>query len=220
MPELNLNEEKLNELRERVKPYLTEARYQHTLSVEKEAAKLGELYLPEKTEKLRASALLHDITKRLNTEKQLQILEKCGIMADENMILSPSVFHAMTGAIIAAEDFAVFTDEEILSGIRWHTTGCDNMTRFECIVYLADYIEETRTFDDCVRLRRDFYDRIDAGDDPETVLDDIMIESFDLTVAGLLRDGVPIAPETVAARNSFIVKKRGLTDKSTMGGNQ
>ena len=48
MSEIHLNEEKLNELRERVKPCLTEARYRHTLAVEKEAARLGELYLPEK----------------------------------------------------------------------------------------------------------------------------------------------------------------------------
>ena len=35
-------------------------------------------------------------------------------------------------------------DEEILSAIRWHTTGKDNMTDLEKIVYIADYIEPQR----------------------------------------------------------------------------
>ncbi len=37
------------------------------------------------------------------------------------------------------------TDEEILSAITWHTTGKDNMTDLEKIVFCADYIEPGRT---------------------------------------------------------------------------
>ena len=37
------------------------------------------------------------------------------------------------------------TDEEILSAITWHTTGKDNMTDLEKIVFCADYIEPSRT---------------------------------------------------------------------------
>ena len=36
------------------------------------------------------------------------------------------------------------TDEEILSAITWHTTGKDNMTDLEKIVFCADYIEPGR----------------------------------------------------------------------------
>jgi HD superfamily phosphohydrolase YqeK len=81
------------------------------------------------------------------------------------------------------------------------------MTRFECLVYLADYIEETRTFDDCTALRREFYDRIGAGEDPEIVLTDVMIRSFDFTIAQLIEAGQPVAAESVAARNEFLIKR-------------
>ena len=67
-----ITEGSLDCLRERVRDYLTDKRYRHTLGVEKEAAKLGGMYLPGKVNELRASALLHDITKRWNDEKQLQ----------------------------------------------------------------------------------------------------------------------------------------------------
>ncbi|MBR5366292.1 MAG: nicotinate (nicotinamide) nucleotide adenylyltransferase [Clostridia bacterium] len=202
-----LDEAALAELSEKVRPYLTPKRYAHTKSVEKEAAALGAIYLPDKIPSLRAAALLHDITKKEDAEKQLQICAEFGIIVEQTDRLSPAVFHAKTGAAVAARDFAPFTDDEILSGIRWHTTGHSGMTRFECLVYLADYIEETRTFDDCTALRREFYDRIGAGEDPEIVLTDVMIRSFDYTIAQLIEAGQPVAAESVAARNEFLIKR-------------
>ena len=202
------DEAQLGRLAEAVRPYLTEKRYAHTLAVEREAARLGAVYLPERVNALRAYSLLHDITKKEDLEKQLQLCREFGIITEDADLLSPSVFHAKTGAAVAARDFPEFADGEILSGIRWHTTGRAGMTLFECIVYLADYIEETRTFDDCRRLRRDFYEGLESGRDPYEVLVDIMIESFDLTLDGLVRDGAPIASDTVAARNDFIVRRR------------
>ena len=207
MKKITLDEKALSDLAEAVRPYLTEKRYAHTLAVEKEAARLGAIYLPDRVDALRASALLHDITKKESTEKQLQLCREFGIMTDETDLLSPSVFHAKTAAAVAARDFPDCTDGEILGGIRWHTTGRADMTVFESIVYLADYIEETRTFDDCVRLRRDFYGRLESGADPDEALTDTMIESFDLTMEALMRDGAPIAADSVAARNGFILRK-------------
>ena len=60
---MNITEEMLTELREKITPWLTGKRLVHTLAVEDMAVKLGKLYLPDQTEKLRAAALLHDITK-------------------------------------------------------------------------------------------------------------------------------------------------------------
>ena len=60
----NYTEADITALRERVRPYLTAKRYEHTLAVEREAEFLGKLYLPEKIMALRAAALLHDITKK------------------------------------------------------------------------------------------------------------------------------------------------------------
>ena len=205
MTKRNLDEDALNRLAEAVRPRLTEKRYAHTRAVEKEAARLGGIYLPERVAALRASALLHDITKKESLEKQLQLCREFGIMTEKADLLSPSVFHARTAAAVAERDFPDYVDEEILGGIRWHTTGRAGMTVFESLVYLADYIEETRTFDDCVRLRRDFYARLGNGSDPGAALTDTMIESFDLTLEGLMRDGAPIAADSVAARNWFIV---------------
>ena len=136
--DISITADTLSVLRERITPYLKEKRYRHTLSVEEEAARIGAVYLPDKIGKLRIAALLHDITKRADFEKQLQYCEEFGIMVSAQDLASPKVFHAMTAEAVAKRDFADFVDEEILSGIRWHTTGCDRMSLFSAIIYLAD----------------------------------------------------------------------------------
>lgn len=190
-----------------IKPYLTEKRYRHTLSVAEEAARLGEIYLPEDINRLRAAGLLHDITKKADTKKQLQYCSEFGIIVGNNEKLSPSVFHAMTGAKTAERDFPDYTDCDIISGIRWHTTGKYGMTTFEAIIYLADYIEPTRDFDDCKKARQYFYDRLSCGEDKYKVLTDTMIFTFDETIRQLIESGSIIDNNTIGARNYYITEK-------------
>ena len=64
-----LSKENIETLAELVKPYLTEKRYEHTLSVKREAERLGEIFLPDEVNRLAASALFHDITKKADAKK-------------------------------------------------------------------------------------------------------------------------------------------------------
>lgn len=201
-----IKEEDILSLREKVRGYLTEKRYAHTLAVERKAEELGKLYLPEKTDELRCAALLHDITKKWDFEKQLQYCEKFDIMMGRYDILSPKLFHAKTAESVAKRDFSEFATPDVLSGIRWHTTGHDDMTLFEAIVYLADYIEDTRTFSDCVVLREFFEEGLHRGDDREELFIRTMIKSFDMTIKCLTDEGAPIDADTVTARSFYINK--------------
>ncbi|MBR3415214.1 MAG: bis(5'-nucleosyl)-tetraphosphatase (symmetrical) YqeK [Clostridia bacterium] len=209
MERIELTDEMLSVLRERVRDYLKPKRYLHTLAVEEEAARLGELFLPDRINALRAAALLHDITKRDDLEKQLQYCSEFGIIYDVLEKSSPKLFHAKTAAELARRDFAEFVDDEIISGIRWHTTGREQMTVFESIVYLADYIEKTRTFPDCVELRRYFWGGIaEPGADVAEHFKKTMVLSFDMTIRNLIEENAPIDRDTVAARNRFILELR------------
>ena len=208
-----ITEEDLNALRERVRPYLKEKRYLHTLEVEKEAARLGAIYMPEKIPKLRAAALLHDITKAASFEKQLQTCQEFDIMVQRSDLSSPSVFHAITAAAVAGRDFADIADEEILSGVRWHTTGHDAMTVFETLIYLADFIEPTRTFDDCITLRNYFWGSLPQENDQTALavhLCRTMVLSFDLTIRGLLDEEEAIGVDTILARSCFLDRLAAL----------
>lgn len=204
----NYTESDILALRERVRGYLTEKRYAHTLAVEREAQFLGEIYLSEKTAELRCAALLHDITKKCDFEKQLQYCSEFDIIIGDYDVLSPKTFHAKTAAALIKRDFPDFATPDVVSGVRWHTTGHDNMTLFEAIVYLADYIEDTRTFPDCVALRNLFREGLQTGENRQALLYRTMIRSFDMTISCLIEEGAPVDADTVTAR-SFYIKKLG-----------
>ena len=83
------------------------------------------------------------------------------------------------------------------------------MTLTESLIYLADYIDDSRNFDDCVFLRYYFWDKepqnMTVEDRARHLWQTIWI-SFDLTVKSLVDESMPISPETVDARNSMICK--------------
>ena len=84
------------------------------------------------------------------------------------------------------------------------------MTLSEMLIYLADYIDDTRTFDDCVKLRRAFFDacpeKMSAEERTEHLLN-IVIMSYRMTVSGLISDGLPISPDTVFSMNELLCRK-------------
>ena len=213
--EAPITEEMLASLRERIKPYLTDKRYLHTLAVEKEVRALGSIYLSDSIEKLSAAALLHDITKRLSAREQLDLCREFGIPADpDDAKYSAKLFHAKTAAAAAQRDFPEFALPEVISGIRWHTTGRAGMSTFEALVYLADYIEETRTFEDCVRLREYFYSGLSdcrSDGNREALLCKTMILSFDMTVKNLIDEAALVDRDTVEARNYYLIKSKNAS---------
>jgi len=200
---INLTESDIELLREKVKSYYTEKRFCHTLAVEREAEKLGRIFLPDELERLRAAALLHDITKKADFEKQLHYCEIFGIINIAHQNISPEVLHSKTGAALAARDFKKFANEDILDAIRYHTTGRDGMTVFETLVYLADYIEPTRTHASCISTRNKFYDRLSAGENKMIVLYDTMIEVLGGTIRYLTEKNAFIDADTINAEQYF-----------------
>lgn len=206
-PEIHLTDNHILLLTEAVRPYLTSSRYRHTMAVVEEVEALGRYFIPNKINKLKAAALLHDITKKDDEKKQLHYFEEFGIILRGSEKYSVKTFHAKTAAEVAKRDFAEYVDEEIVSAIRLHTTGKYGMSVFDAIVYLADYIEKTRSFADCISLRNYFYERIENTEDKYAVLVDTMIYSFDLTIDNLIKESSIIDEDTVGARNYYLTEK-------------
>ena len=189
-----------------------EKRYKHTIGVANEALNLGRIFLPQKAEKLYLAGLLHDITKELSKEEHLSLCEKYGINIDSN--IAPKLLHAKTGAQLARELYGKdYVDNEVYNGIFYHTTGRAEMTLFEIIIYLADYIEEGRTFEDCIYLRKYFYDNLENAKSYEEKLEILrktMVLSFDLTIKNLIDEGKMIDSDTISSRNYFLTNKLEL----------
>ena len=204
------SEEMLSSLRESVKNEMGEKRYFHTLEVEKMAARLGEIYAHDKISLLRAAALLHDITKERTTEEHIAICENNGIevtLADRK---APKMFHSRTAALVIPTKYPEFDVPEIITAVRYHTTGRADMTIEEKIIYLADYIDMSRKYDDCVVLR-DFFFNFDFENADENTklehLSDTLIMSYNLTIKGLLEDNKHIDKATFEARNFLILER-------------
>lgn len=112
--------------------------------------------------------------------------------------------HALTAPAYIKTYMPEYASDEVCRAIRYHTTGRENMTLVEKLLYLADYIEESRTFDDCIKVRGFFYNEIKKQVKPESALNSAIILSFDLTIENLISEKMPIHPDTVAARNYLI----------------
>jgi nicotinate-nucleotide adenylyltransferase len=205
----NFSEEMLSALREAVKNEMGEKRYFHTLEVEKMAARLGEIYAPHRIPMLRAAALLHDITKERDTETHISICENAGIKVTLADRKAPKMFHSRTAALVIPTKYPEFASSEIITAVRYHTTGRANMTIEEKIIYLADYIDMSRQYGDCVMLREFFFnfDFLEKSEEEKLRhLNDTLIMSYDLTIKGLLEDGKHIDRATFEARNYLILE--------------
>ena len=174
--------------------------------------RLCALYCPQQTVLLRAAALLHDLTKEKSLTEQLQLCHEFGIMVTPCDVSAPKTFHAKTASALILRDFPQFACPTVVEAVRWHTTGHAGMTLTEELLYLADYIDDTRTFADCVTLRERFF-----GAQPERMEDaarrehlrQIMVLSYDMTIRGLLEEGSPVSMDTMAARNDLLLQKAG-----------
>ena len=122
------------ELRDQIKNNLSDSRYEHTLGVEYTAACLAMRYGADIL-KAEIAGLLHDCAKEFS-------LEELRTMAGDEYGTDKTL-HAVCAPIVAERKYGI-TDTEILSAIRWHTTGTANMALLDKIIFVADFIEPAR----------------------------------------------------------------------------
>lgn len=190
-------------IRERVK----RKRWAHIFSTEDEAMRLSDIFSLSEQDKqrLRSAAILHDLTKYYTKDEHISYLESIGVEIDDDTLKSEKTLHQLSGAYLSKQLHPDIVDDAVFNAIRYHTTGKADMSLTQKLMYLSDYIEPTRTFPDCVKLRKMFYDRI-GGKDKMRVLDEIMLESFDMTVSDLTENSLPIHRDTAKGRE-FIIKQ-------------
>ncbi len=121
---------------------LSERRINHTYGVACRGAELAKLYGADVSEAV-ITCLLHDIAKNVNIEEYSGKVDIKGFPI-------PTA-HGPIGAYIATREFGV--SDEIAHAIRYHSTGCGDMSLLDEIVYLADKTEEGRNYKEVYYLR-------------------------------------------------------------------
>ncbi len=193
-------------LRERVRPYLDENRYRHTLGVEKEIRFLAKLYMPEREEELAAAALLHDITKKMPLDEQIELCRQAG---DQGEAVVPQLLHAQSAVPFIGLHFSEFATPLVLQAVKRHTTGDVGMKMADILLYLADFTEEGRTYADCVSLREMLHEGLASDScDRLNLIYRVLLRAYDLSIRELVEAERPISVKTVAARNDLLQKMK------------
>lgn len=144
----DFSRENIDLIKADLKEKLPKKRYEHTLGVAYTAAALAMCY-GEDILKAELAGILHDIAK---AKKSFELKDDMkgyidpytdgdyvALIADK----APQILHAIYAPYLAKKDYKI-EDKDILSAIRWHTTGKKDMTMLEKIVFVADYIEPNR----------------------------------------------------------------------------
>ena len=182
----------------KIKEMLPQKRYRHSLNVANCAVKLSEIYGYD-SKKSYIAGITHDCAKYLNKEEVKYYIDKYNITLDELEKDNLALSHSLIGSYIAKYEFGI-NDEDIINAIKYHTTGKEDMTLIEKIIYIADSIEEDRDFPGVDKLRDLTY----SGK-----LDEALITSFNNTIKFVIDNNQLIHNRTVDARN-YLIKNKNL----------
>lgn len=184
-------------LEKRLTPY----RFIHSLAVADEAKRLAEKY-GENTERAYLAGLLHDIMKDAPKSEQLEAIEKSGYRMNEVEAAEPKLWHAIAGACYI-ESEGLCADDEIISAVRYHTTGKASMTLLEKILYVADFTSAERDYDGVEIMRR-------AADES---LEFAMLEGTRFSINSVLLKCGFVHPDSVLMYNELSLKLVGYIPK-------
>ena len=185
----------IEEYKALLKERLNEKRYYHSLCVADEARRLSEKYGAD-CEKMYLAGLLHDITKNYDDDKQLQIAKKFGIILTREELQSPLIWHSITGALVVEHELKI-PDDDIISAIRYHTTGKADMTLAQKIIFVADLTARDRTYPDVEDIRS----KADRS------LDECIISVLQFTIKDIVSKGRPLHSDTLNAYNFLVTRK-------------
>ena len=190
---------KTDELEAFMKAHLKPSRYTHSLGVEVMAERLAAIHGAD-VDKAAFAGRYHDIAKCFTQDEMNDCVRKYGL--PEMYIDNNPLAHSKVAAEILKDQFGV-TDEEVLNAVRSHTTGRAGMSLLEEIVYVADAIEDNRSYEGLAELQAQA-----AAD-----LDGACLFIMDWTLESLKKKGREPDRDTVEARN-YISERIRNTEES------
>ncbi len=162
------------------------------MGVEEMAVRLARLHGADE-EKAAFAGRYHDIAKNFDTETMDSYVRKYGL--PEKLIGNNALAHSKVGAEMLEHEFGV-SDREILDAVRYHTTARKDMTLLEELIFVADVVEDNRTYSDL-----EYYQDLAYRD-----LDQACLEILEYTIGSLSSKGKTIDRDTLEARDWVLHK--------------
>ena len=199
----------LLELDEKIKCKISHYRYIHTLGVKNAAVKIARYCYSGDVSEIIAAAMLHDISKEYSEAEQLDMMKESGIYFTDTDMMSHQVFHSFTAPYVIKKDFPEFATSNVLSSVFNHTTGAADMSLFDEIIFLADYVEDGRKHQSCITVRDALYDVFSSARDMEECIMHLhlaTIMALENTIVGIIKNRNVLNERTVATRNAFVAR--------------
>jgi predicted HD superfamily hydrolase involved in NAD metabolism len=170
----------------------------HIEAVVAEARRLSRLHGVDE-ERAVMAAWTHDIARAMDLEELLRLARELGLNPSEVEEAAPILLHGPVAARLLASRYGV-EDEEVLASARWHSTGRAGMSALEKVLFLADKVEPGKVAGrpDMEEVRRL----------AETDLDGAVLRYLDLQLLEAVRQGWPLHPDAVAARNELLLGRQ------------
>ena len=184
-----MDTERNKEFLEILKTRLTAQRLYHSICVAEKAQYLADICGGDREQSYTAG-LIHDIMRYEPAEKMIEIIENDGQTLTESEKNITVTLHAIAGEVYLRKELGV-TDKEILSAVRYHTTGKEDMSLLEKIIYVADLTSEDREYPDVKEVR----------ELAEKSLDKTCLRGLSFTIEDNARSCRPIHIDTVKAYN-------------------
>lgn len=179
-----------------IRSFLGDKRYEHSLCVARAAKELARTYGADE-KKAETAGILHDVMKDLTQEEQLKRMARYGILLTDVEKSAPKLWHAMLAAEYLRRELKI-ADPEILDAVRYHTTGRENMTLLDKVVFIADFISDDRDYPGVETMRAAAKESLEKA----------MLEGFAFTIKDLAGSERPIHPDTIAAYNRTVLQKQ------------
>lgn len=135
-----------------LKKRLNKKRYEHSVAVAEKARKMAQLHqFP--TDYFELAGLLHDCGRIIPAKDMAQFAHDHRLEIDPKIEqLAPALYHCEVGRFIAKHEFNI-DHPDIDESIRFHATGYPGMGLVAQVIFIADLIEPTRTYDGLNRIR-------------------------------------------------------------------
>ena len=183
----------MEEYKQIIRPMMGDYRYTHSVNVAEEAVALARLYGADERSACTAG-ILHDITKEISGEEQLQIMSEGGIILDDVQKNAKKLWHSISGSVYVRSRLGI-ENQDIVNAIRYHTTGRAGMSLLEKIIFIADFTAAERKYNGVEIMR----------EKSRQSLEDAMLYGLGYTIDELAQRRKAIHPDTVDAYNDIIL---------------
>lgn len=185
-------ERDIEKLKKDLSEKIGEKRFLHSIGVMNMSEKLAIHYNAD-VNRAKLIGLMHDMAKDLSKDEKIQYVKDNNINYTSIELQSYEILHGKIAADMCKKKYNF--DDEMCEAIAIHTTGKENMTILEKILFIADKIDKTRKYEGVEEIRKLAFESLDKA----------IIKNIDATLIINIQKNNLILEESIKTRNYLLL---------------